>query len=858
MTVSTNNVDNILNESTTNFVGKDGFYWWIGEVEDNEDPLQIGRVKCRVLNYYTTPKGGTATELKTEDLPWATVLQPTDQAGSWGLGKSSGWLQPGAIVMGFFMDGQDAQMPLVMGVMRSHIGYKKKTKKFIFSSQEYPDGVSPNPATLPPGESNVMENNTGEPPESNSVSIGPQNETVKPGSFGAPFNNANKPGQAGSSSNPQKPRSPKDPIPAANGVGGPYKTMEYQLGYLIEDISTSASQLVKTDNGDFIDVVEGKLVTMEKLTGKMKNYLGALFSQVISAMRMQLDDLVQKIEKASFKNSFTGVPNESFKVVEQALQALLGSICGLDAQLASLISSPISTIEGLIKSQLNGVLSKAQMATEGLEKTLDSIVCSVQSMLSNLSGILKTVKGLVSGQAGIGSIMEKWASGTGIMDEKFDINEIATPTGSGAGGLFAGILALFFTKLKPSCDRSANNGGDNVGWQPFFGTTACTPAELANLRNLLGSDKGSCENGKADQGGGGGFLDSFMAEADPYLTDATNYVSGAYETQMGTPGRQATITKKASGSTFHSIKQNNAQLAQYKAKQEARKKNPDISDKDLADFVRSQTKKATGGNSETDEGNLVADHSTYAGNHTLEVHGDECKTVDGDYCRTIEGDYRLHVTGDMHVTVGGMMAFNAQGAAKQVDKNGKKAGSAGKIQKHQVSFGSDVDLQFAGSGLKLNLTNFELGARDMVISGSSFKSTYKTQTYSPGEFVVNAGNAITFNACSLTENLNYLDPKAPAGGRFSNVGGPINWKQIESQTSKIPPFSITTPGPYMMTCAAGGATHTVEKGGYTIDVEDGAYAMDAKVSATMNATDGPMTLTAKKTMKLVAKTIYLN
>ena len=35
MTVSTNNVDNILNESTTNFVGKDGFYWWIGEVEDN-------------------------------------------------------------------------------------------------------------------------------------------------------------------------------------------------------------------------------------------------------------------------------------------------------------------------------------------------------------------------------------------------------------------------------------------------------------------------------------------------------------------------------------------------------------------------------------------------------------------------------------------------------------------------------------------------------------------------------------------------------------------------------------------------------------------------------------------------------
>ena len=145
------------------------------------------------------------------------------------------------------------------------------SKKFIFSSQEYPEGVSPNAATLPPGESNVMENTTGAPTESNSVAIGPQQETVEPGSFGAPYNNANKPGQAGSAANPQKPRSPENPIPAANGVGGPYKTMEYQLGYLLEDVSVTASQLVKTDNGDFIDVVEGKLVTMEKLTGKIKN-----------------------------------------------------------------------------------------------------------------------------------------------------------------------------------------------------------------------------------------------------------------------------------------------------------------------------------------------------------------------------------------------------------------------------------------------------------------------------------------------------------------------------------------------------------------------------------------------------------
>ena len=33
-------IDGIVNEPTINFVGKDGFFWWVGEVEDNEDKDQ--------------------------------------------------------------------------------------------------------------------------------------------------------------------------------------------------------------------------------------------------------------------------------------------------------------------------------------------------------------------------------------------------------------------------------------------------------------------------------------------------------------------------------------------------------------------------------------------------------------------------------------------------------------------------------------------------------------------------------------------------------------------------------------------------------------------------------------------------
>ena len=33
-------IDGIFNEREVNFVGKDGFFWWVGEVEDNEDPME--------------------------------------------------------------------------------------------------------------------------------------------------------------------------------------------------------------------------------------------------------------------------------------------------------------------------------------------------------------------------------------------------------------------------------------------------------------------------------------------------------------------------------------------------------------------------------------------------------------------------------------------------------------------------------------------------------------------------------------------------------------------------------------------------------------------------------------------------
>ncbi len=95
----------------TKFMGTQGYIWFIGEVEDNIDPQTLGRVRVRCFGFHTTNK----EDLKTEHLPWATVVQPTTSGAFQGAGTSATGLLIGTRVIGFFADGVAAQYPIVTG-----------------------------------------------------------------------------------------------------------------------------------------------------------------------------------------------------------------------------------------------------------------------------------------------------------------------------------------------------------------------------------------------------------------------------------------------------------------------------------------------------------------------------------------------------------------------------------------------------------------------------------------------------------------------------------------------------------------------------------------------------------------------
>lgn len=112
----------------SNYIGKDGFIWWLGQVAppeswDIQEKIDINpkesptswayRCKVRIIGYHTFDRN----ILPDKDLPWAHImLGNTDGTAQGGLGKTHK-IVGGETVFGFFLDGDDAQQPVVIGTL---------------------------------------------------------------------------------------------------------------------------------------------------------------------------------------------------------------------------------------------------------------------------------------------------------------------------------------------------------------------------------------------------------------------------------------------------------------------------------------------------------------------------------------------------------------------------------------------------------------------------------------------------------------------------------------------------------------------------------------------------------------------
>lgn len=117
---------------TTHTMGEEGFRWFVGKVEDREDPKKIGRLRVRIYNVHPFTSSGDPdiVNVPTEHLPWATVINSIISAGILGVNNDGVGISPtgimvGSSVFGFFADGNECQIPVILGTLAGIVGTKE-------------------------------------------------------------------------------------------------------------------------------------------------------------------------------------------------------------------------------------------------------------------------------------------------------------------------------------------------------------------------------------------------------------------------------------------------------------------------------------------------------------------------------------------------------------------------------------------------------------------------------------------------------------------------------------------------------------------------------------------------------------
>ena len=105
------------------------FKWWIGQIADDStwrDNISSGktasrnstpgwgyRYKVRIIGLHDRSE----ESIKSEELAWAQVMYPVTAGGGQASSYQTPNLRQGNFVFGFFLDGQEEQVPVIMGVL---------------------------------------------------------------------------------------------------------------------------------------------------------------------------------------------------------------------------------------------------------------------------------------------------------------------------------------------------------------------------------------------------------------------------------------------------------------------------------------------------------------------------------------------------------------------------------------------------------------------------------------------------------------------------------------------------------------------------------------------------------------------
>ena len=386
----------------SNFIGRDGFRWWIGQIPpgdslgaQNKGGGWGNRFKVRILGYHPYSKA----DLPDEDLPWAGCLLPaTSGTGASNFAESVKY-RPGDVVVGFFMDGDNAQIPMIMGAFgrTGQVPQQAASGAFVpftgyTSNIDIPDG------TLDPDESN--EQNKDSQPSPRSIS---GEQAGKINSSG----NGGKTEIAASKADGQK-------ISPANACDDTFMDeVTNVLENFLGGIPKNPLGGVIGEASDFLGDVNAVAKKMQRLANNpVSSMMDSLYRELIPLMQAGLNGLYNAVNLVSGPLAAIAAVKAMIPPT-LAIQDQLGCLGG------KIISGLGDTIKGMVEDALINIVNFGTCVTEQfagdlLNKITDQISDGMSGVLKGIEPILEFVN--IDVREILGASADTIASAAGFFD----------------------------------------------------------------------------------------------------------------------------------------------------------------------------------------------------------------------------------------------------------------------------------------------------------------------------------------------------------------------------------------------------------------------------------------------------------
>ena len=427
-----------MTEGDANFIGKDGFNWFVGQVENDGSghflsdlagnlantavaTLQrttvlglfgrtdfdwdwTNKVKVRIMGYHSPSK----VELPTEDLPWAMVLMPVTSPQRSGIG-SLHQLQINSWVCGFFLDGANAQVPIIIGAIgdeNPQTGYGS-----VGGTQTGFDKLSA------PTYDKRKHGGQGSGVGGTGSTVADDEET---GQEVAPKNNEGIPEKEGEVST-LNPRGPAEPQTEAQVAAAKKKCVTVQIGNgkcggetatkleaPMAEFMKFARGIEQNAIGDYIDKATGAVVDLEKKIDSTKNRVQAKLNGLLGNIKGVVMEETNKLVREGLDE--INIPNPD---LDNAVKTQLKDVGGL-----------VSCLFKQMAAELGDFIS--DMLKDLLENVLDTALCLIENMIGDIMGkIMGMIDGALSMLKGVtGAIKNAQDKIQGILSKVGEILDL--------------------------------------------------------------------------------------------------------------------------------------------------------------------------------------------------------------------------------------------------------------------------------------------------------------------------------------------------------------------------------------------------------------------------------------------------